>query len=423
MKGQDLFQAIHQCDDQYLEEVMETVGQKKVSGWRRLFFGNSPHASGIRIAAAFFLGILLLGSCVTMAATASSAFRNWLSQTFGGHEMSNLTEEKNKAEKANVLLQLKDNMEIQGTNESFVCQIRWEKEERIVEKVYSIQDNHLQPLDIYVFHGDYDGTPFSFEYSVIGQEICAFNYQGDLNAVFECIDGDFVYAELWEVEGDSITKGCIAALDLKTGTVIKLTDDDTICNSVMSPHGKMLLLNYRSEGYWTVFDMENRTEHKVKGINGYAHTNEIKFIDDYHVLAIGNPVWKDDTEITISNLIDLRTQQTIEQYQDYGEIQVEWHYKLKDGKIQLYNIMNGDSFTVNDSQAKDFHVVKSTGDFALLCADDSVYYLCNLKTQASMKIDMPKELYGKIDMYIASTEKKLLLTNGTEVYLVNIDPL
>lgn len=114
------------------------------------------------------------------------------------------------------------------------------------------------------FQGTYDGVDFSFEYAIINHEIWGFNLAGDIKDVFHYTDGETVYAGLCETTEDIFTKGCIAQLNLKTGKVEKLTNDQTIGNMIMSPTGKMILINYRTDGYWTVFDIANRTEKKSK---------------------------------------------------------------------------------------------------------------------------------------------------------------
>ena len=40
-----------------------------------------------------------------------------------------------------------------------------------------------------------------------------------------------------------------------------------------------------------------------------------------------------------------------------------------------------------------------------------------------MKIHIPKELYFDVEMYLAGAEKKLLLANETEAYIVDVSEL
>lgn len=51
------------------------------------------------------------------------------------------------------------------------------------------------------------------------------------------------------------------------------------------------------------------------------------------------------------------------------------------------------------------------------------YCLVNLEQKTSMKINIPKEMEGNIEMYLTVSEKKLLLTNGTEAYIVDVSQL
>ena len=61
------------------------------------------------------------------------------------------------------------------------------------------------------------------------------------------------------------------------------------------------------------------------------------------------------------------------------------------------------------------------GDYVLLGTDsDDVYYLYNLQEDAYRELDIPEEIRGTLEMYVAKKERKLLLTNEKEAYLVNL---
>ena len=40
-----------------------------------------------------------------------------------------------------------------------------------------------------------------------------------------------------------------------------------------------------------------------------------------------------------------------------------------------------------------------------------------------MKIDVPQEMHFDVEMYLAGAEKKLLLANETEAYIVDVSEL
>lgn len=423
MTEKELFRAIHQCKDKYLIEALEERGSLSES-----FSQKRRHFYGVRVAVAALVCILFLGIGASVIAASSDAFRNWVLQIFGEDKATELnladrTETDNKPGE-NQRISLGENVEIYGRKESFVCESHFEGEERIVDTVYSIQGNGLDPLTVSSFHGAYDGTAFSFDYAVINQEVCAFNAKGAINEVFEYFDEDIIYATLWE-EGDKADRECIAALNIRTGEVSKLTDDDKLCNFVMSPNGKVILCNYRAEGYWTVFDIASGTEKKVEGIDGYARTKEIEFLDDYHVLTLGKPFMKGDVEYYSTYLIDLRTQEVMNEYPDYGMIKMGWSYTLEENRLKIYNIVTGDSFVIENVK-DEVHSVRVKGDYVLfgdLEDENAALYLVNLAKQSFMEIDMPEELYFDVEMYLASAEEKLLLAKGTEAYLIDVSTL
>lgn len=84
---------------------------------------------------------------------------------------------------------MKDNLQIVGTNESFIYESKTDaNSDEIVEKVYSIKDGKLSKLPIQSFSGSYKASTFSFQYSIIGQEIFSYNYSKNLVQVFDQIN-------------------------------------------------------------------------------------------------------------------------------------------------------------------------------------------------------------------------------------------
>lgn len=396
--------------EEWLEPLMNIEGDNA----KAYFSSMKKRKPRLRAGAAALFCILVLGMGVTAAAATSDAFRAWLVQVFGEQKVS----------EENVLLDLKENTQIFGERESFVCEYHFEGEDEIVAAVYMVQGDKLKELTISSFEGKYDGVPFSFDYTIINQEICGFNYKGDLNEVFHYVDDDTVYAALWHGE-DTIEKACIAALNLKTGEVEKLSGDNMICNYVMSPNGKVILCNHRGDGYWAVFDIATKSEKKVEAINGYARTREIQFLDDYHILTLGKLFRKGDVEWYSTYLIELRTGEIMEEYKDYGEINMQWVYALENYCLKLSDITNGDTFFV-DSVEADVHLFATQGSYALfgcLEEEDAPFYLVNLENQSSMKIDMPKELKSEVGIYLTAKEKKILVTNGAKAYLIDISKM
>lgn len=240
------------------------------------------------------------------------------------------------------------------------------------------------------------------------------------------MDGDTVYAYFSKVKGDTILKSSVAKLNLKTGIIDKFTDDNKICNTKMSPNGKMILFNYRAKGYWTALDTSTGKEIKIPGIDGYNHESQIKFIDDYHVLSLlvistGNNA-KTYSEQVCTNLIDLTTGKTLHTYKDYGEINVLWNYKYneKNKSLKVYNITNKNSFTIPDMKSEDAAIADANGNYVLFgdLEGPDTLCLCNLDTHKYIKFTIPKELRSDIEMYLSAVKSKMLITDGKDAYLV-----
>ena len=466
MTGNDLYEAIHQCDDEYIEKTAERI-EKNLSRKSPSPKGFIPrlwrHSAAFRAVAAIFLCIVALGMGVSVLATASDAFREWLFDMFSGHEVTELhigsegdaeepgatdepagtkegngeTSQPDIPADENQMLSLEEGMQIYGVNESFVCKVHYEndREDEIVDKVYAIQGNGLRELPVYSFQGEYDGVPYSFEYAVIGNEVLGFNGTGDFTRLFHYKNGDIVYADLCHVGEDTIVqKECLVEINLRTEKVTKISNDKMICNFLMSPDGKIILCNHRSDEYWSVFDIAARTEKRIDSLLWYLHTDEIKFLDTYTVLAYGDPIetkmpdgsfWMDSQTYKI----DLHTGEILEKYPGASDLDLEWDYKTEGNTLRFDNIVTGESFTI-DGVDKNVGILSGTGSYFLFGYDEddgdqpgSAYCLVNLDQQTFMKIHIPKELYFDVEMYLTVSEKKLLLTNGTEAYIVDVSEL
>jgi len=497
MTDKDLFNAINECDDSFIEETIndcdkkfiektankydekfteETTNeqtnnfnnkQKEINGsaitpgknFRRNEKSDKPNNrpsfikrclpfTGLQLINAAAILILVLAVGFGAAAATSGKFHNWIFTAFSKQDIqkaelntsapdkissdngqSTASNPDNnidiKADKNNHL-SLGKNIDLVGDKESFIYKYHKNGDDEIVDEVYSIQDNGLSKLAIKTFSGTYYGSSFSFDYSVINKEIFAFNQTGTLDGVDYVMDGDTVYAYFSKVKGDTILKSSVAKLNLKTGIIDKFTDDNKICNTKMSPNGKMILFNYRAKGYWTALDTSTGKEIKIPGIDGYNHESQIKFIDDYHVLSLlvistGNNV-KTYSEQVCTNLIDLTTGKTLHTYKDYGEINVLWNYKYneKNKSLKVYNITNKNSFTIPDMKSEDAAIADANGNYVLFgdLEEPDTFCLCNLDTHKYIKFTIPKELRSDIEMYLSAVKSKMLITDGKDAYLV-----
>ena len=458
MTGKDLYEAIHQCDDEYIEKTAERI-EKNLSRKSPSPKGFIPrlwrHSAAFRTVAAIFLCIVALGMGVSVLATASEAFREWLFDMFSGHEVTELhigsdggaeepgaTDEPASSKESsgetsqpdipsdeNHRISLKDNMLVFGDKETVVAETHYDEETENVkiDRVYGIQGNGLKELPVYSFQGEYDGVPFSFEYAICHQEIHGFNLEGAINEVFSYFDEKFVYVQLM-ADGENY-KECIAKLDLETGIMEKLSGDKVYANCTMSPGGKVILCNYRADGYWTVFDLKEKTEKRIEAINAYTRGDEIEFLDDTTILTFGEDLLEktDDGIRTQAQTckVDLRTGQVLETYTGYGEAGMEWNSSVKKNTLELTNIVTGETFSIEGADKKT-HFLGKAGDYAMYGdkeENNSPYFLVNLAKKTFMKIDVPQEMHFDVEMYLAGAEKKLLLANETEAYIVDVSEL
>lgn len=436
--------------------------------------------SGLRVVAAIVICVIVLSIGVQTAARVSTIFRDWIEQTFQIKSSSNYQEKdnqwtngnrnenkgnnnnaknidtygkgkdkkksdskeekndrgneeetgrirgrSNKADESQESVSqiekvpMKDNLQIVGTNESFIYESKTAGDsDEIVEKVYSIKEGKLSTLPMQSFSGNYKGSTFSFKYSIIGQEIFGYNYSENLVQVFDQINrqGE-VYLSVENAKG----KEQILCVNLKSGECRQAVKSGDGMNMGMSPDGRYILINH-SKSYWTVFDTKKETERKVEGLSGYALSNEYDFINGDHIATVGNAFTKNNTEFYRLNYIDLQTGK-IKIYPEYGDIKGCWTYRCdkKKKQLEIENLITKQKKEIPLKKAENIHIMQINGDYVLFGTDfDDVYYLYNLQEDTYRTLDIPEEIQGTLEMYIAKKEGKLLFTNEKEAYLVNL---
>lgn len=458
MTGRDLYDAIHRCDDSYIEQTAEELLKKerknrKIALWffrrestqeitmqrtavRRIF---------VRKAVAVLLCIFVLGMGISALAVASDAFREWIQEIFSGHEVTELniggTETGNADTSTesfpdipadeNNRISLKDDMIVWGDRETVVAETHYDnkKEQIVFDRVYRLQGNGLKELTIHSYDGDYDGKPFSFEYVIVHQEIFGFNLEGAIQEVFGYVnmgDSRSVYVQLSDDSGDQY-KGCIAKINLDALEIEKLSGDQMYADCVISPGGTKMLCLHRADNYASVLDLKTKDEKKIAAVHGISRTDEIEFVDDNTILTYGDYVDEVKDGVTYSQQqvlkVDLRTGEVMDTYTGIGDVSMQWESVQGDPLI-LRNMVSGDTFSVEGTDAR-IHFMKRAGDYALFGnkEENAPYFLVNLSTRRSMKIDIPKEMSDQVEMYLAGAEKKLLLASDTEGYIVDVSQL
>lgn len=419
MDRKDLFCAIDECRDSFVQDTAEDIEKKKFKNSDvRWFFGrNSGFLTGVRVVAAVFIMAVILSIGVKTVAKVSTVFCDWIKQTFGIDIGDNSESER---------IIFRDDMQVTGVNESFIYESRWDKEDNeIVEKVYGIgKRGKLKELSVKSFTGTCNGKTISFDYSVIGQEIFGYNCKGDTASVFHKInENNEVYVDVMKgIHRDSETAGPegIICVNLKTGECRQVLKDGNGRNMSMSPQGKYILINYNKE-YWTAFDTERETEKKVEGLSGVALSDEYDFVDANHITTAGDAFVKGDTEYYRLNYVDLHTGKT-KIYSDYGDMKGRWSYQYKKGQLTVHDIVSGNDQTITTKGEKEIHMMNVTGNYVLFAEEHyETYYLYNLKNGKYRELIIPKELRGTMDLHIVQKEGKLLLTNEKEGYLVDMD--
>lgn len=384
MDSRKIFDAIDACDDVFIKEVIQDIEsrRKKQKRLRRLFFNKNQHLSGIRIAAAIVLFIVVLGVGVKTTAHISTLFHDWMENIFTKNDVIQIIPDSTTVDMGNAKISLKNHVQMTGQNETFLYETSYDGIEEKVEKVFSIEGRKQKELSKKKFEGHYQHLDISFEYSTIDNEIFAYNMHGAVEEVFPVIQQDTVYAvletsakEYMQESGQNGKR--LIAINLKTDEIQSELASKTGIDFVMAPNGKYVLVRY-------------------------------------NLIQPGGSVKR---KWTSSNL------QTKE-YNEYGNVTPEWNceYSAKKKTALFQNIVTGEKFLIRDIEIEPSYFTSIYKNYFLIWNEEDLpAYLCNIKRKTAVKLNPPEDIRYTLQVYFSQKENALLFTNEKEVYLVNLE--
>ncbi len=436
MDGRKIFDAINTCDDVFIKEVVLDMEnrRKKQDRFKRLFFNKNQHLSGIRIAAAIVLFIVILGVGVKTTAHVSMLFRDWMENVFQKCDVTEIVPDSKTVDMGDSKISLKNDVQMTGQNETFLYETSYDGIEEKVEKVFSIEGKKQKELLKKKFEGHYKHLEISFEYSTIDNEIFAYNIHGAVEKVFPVMQKNTIYAVL-ETSAKEYTQNSsqngkrLVAINLQTGEIQSELASKTVIDFVMAPNGRYALVQYnliQSDGSvkrkWTSFDLQTKEEKNLEKLeNKNLEIDTLNFIDTTHI-AVGGKVNNEGDYETLY-YTNISTGKTKE-YTECGNVTPEWNcdYSVKKKTALFQNIVTGKEFLIKDIETNPSYSISIYKDYFLIWNEEDLpSYLCNIKEKTAVKLNPPEELRYTLQVYFSQKENALLFTNEKEVYLVNLE--
>ena len=384
MDSRKIFDAIDACDDVFIKEVIQDIEsrRKKQKRLRRLFFNKNQHLSGIRIAAAIVLFIVVLGVGVKTTAHISTLFHDWMENIFTKNDVIQIIPDSTTVDMGNAKISLKNHVQMTGQNETFLYETSYDGIEEKVEKVFSIEGRKQKELSKKKFEGHYQHLDISFEYSTIDNEIFAYNMHGAVEEVFPVIQQDTVYAvletsakEYMQESGQNGKR--LIAINLKTDEIQSELASKTGIDFVMAPNGKYVLVRY-------------------------------------NLIQPGGSVKRKWTSFNLQT----------KEYNEYGNVTPEWNceYSAKKKTALFQNIVTGEKFLIRDLEIEPSYFTSIYKNYFLIWNEEDLpAYLCNIKRKTAVKLNPPEDIRYTLQVYFSQKENALLFTNEKEVYLVNLE--
>ena len=436
MDGRKIFDAINTCDDVFIKEVVLDMEnrRKKQDRFKRLFFNKNQHLSGIRIAAAIVLFIVILGVGVKTTAHVSMLFRDWMENVFQKCDVTEIVPDSKTVDMGDSKISLKNDVQMTGQNETFLYETSYDGIEEKVEKVFSIEGKKQKELLKKKFEGNYKHLEISFEYSTIDNEIFAYNIHGAVEKVFPVMQKNTIYAVL-ETSAKEYTQNSsqngkrLVAINLQTGEIQSELASKTVIDFVMAPNGRYALVQYnliQSDGSvkrkWTSFDLQTKEEKNLEKLeNKNLEIDTLNFMDTTHI-AVGGKVNNEGDYETLY-YTDISTGKTKE-YIECGNVTPEWNcdYSVKKKTALFQNIVTGKEFLIKNIETNPSYSISIYKDYFLIWNEEDLpSYLCNIKEKTAVKLNPPEELRYTLQVYFSQKENALLFTNEKEVYLVNLE--
>ena len=436
MDSRKIFDAINTCDDVFIKEVVLDMEnrRKKQDRFKRLFFNKNQHLSGIRIAAAIVLFIVVLGVGVKTTAHISTLFHDWMENIFTKNDVIQIIPDSTTVDMGNAKISLKNHVQMTGQNETFLYETSYDGIEEKVEKVFSIEGKKQKELLKKKFEGHYKHLEISFEYSTIDNEIFAYNIHGAVEKVFPVMQKNTIYAVL-ETSAKEYTQNSsqngkrLVAINLQTGEIQSELASKTVIDFVMAPNGRYALVQYnliQSDGSvkrkWTSFDLQTKEEKNLEKLeNKNLEIDTLNFIDTTHI-AVGGKVNNEGDYETLY-YTDISTGKTKE-YTECGNVTPEWNcdYSVKKKTALFQNIVTGKEFLIKDIETNPSYSISIYKDYFLIWNEEDLpSYLCNIKEKTAVKLNPPEDIRYTLQVYFSQKENALLFTNEKEVYLVNLE--
>ena len=390
--------------------------------------------SGIRIAAAIVLFIVILGVGVKTTAHVSMLFRDWMENVFQKCDVTEIVPDSKTVDMGDSKISLKNDVQMTGQNETFLYETSYDGIEEKMEKVFSIEGKKQKELLKKKFEGHYKHLEISFEYSTIDNEIFAYNIHGAVEKVFPVMQKNTIYAVLEtsakEYRQNSSQNGKrLVAINLKTGEIQSELASKTVIDFVMAPNGRYALVQYnliQSDGSvkrkWTSFDLQTKEEKNLEKLeNKNLEIDTLNFIDTTHI-AVGGKVNNEGDYETLY-YTDISTGKTKE-YTECGNVTPEWNcdYSVKKKTALFQNIVTGKEFLMKNIETNPSYSISIYKDYFLIWNEEDLpSYLCNIKEKTAVKLNPPEELRYMLQVYFSQKENALLFTNEKEVYLVNLE--
>lgn len=357
--------------------------------WKNIDFHQKPirkkNSYGIAIMS---LCIVIIVSSVGLVYAYNENFRLWIQQQFHIQNLELFSQPMSNKK-----------MRIEG---SFLYYYFENGEKENIDEMFIFKNGKYIKKDIQTMKGKYNSESYSFNYVKNEDNILTFNEEGFFQYSLDLLDGDILYF--------SSRDNNLCSLNMKTGSIEEITNDQELVNFSISPEKTYFLIN-KDDKYWTVYNTKTKTEKRLNALNPYAHNNEYHFMNDYQLIAFNNE--------DLTCIINLETLEILDLniaclYPNASTLTLS----VQDDQTTIYNHLNHQQYTL-EMNLESYNYSVEMNRYLILRS---------FKYKEIVIVDFDNQQYKKLD-YVGTDEiidillldeDYLVIYNDEDYYILSI---
>lgn len=337
--------------------------------------------------------LVLMGICIIVVISSvgivyayNENFRSWVQQQFHIQEVNSVPQMQSTKEWA--------------IEDYFLYYYHEDEGNEIVDEVFVLENGRYIKRDIQKMEGVYEKQDYSFDYVKYKDRIFTFHKKGFFQYGLQLLDGDILY--FGSEDND------LCSLDMKSGHIKKITNDQDSVNFSISPEKTYILIN-KNDKYWTVYNTKTQVEKRLDALNPYAHNNEYSFMNDKELIAFNS---YDKTCIINLETFKIKELNTTCLYPEAST----FTFSFENNQTTIYNHFNHKQYSIHIDVENYNYVIKQNRYIIFKSFDEKKIIIVDFDSQKFKVMDY-LGTNENIDTLLLD-EEYLIVYNDIDYYII-----